>query len=80
MSTIKQQLESLKTKLETLEKARQKELGRQEQLMSQLREFGVDSYEAGRKLEAEMRAKQEADEAAAEILIKEIETEFADFI
>lgn len=78
--SIVAELESLKKKLETLSAARQKELGRYEQLLEQLKGMGIESYEAGRLREAELEAELEANEAKARELIDRVTEEFGEYL
>ena len=78
--SIVAELEALKKKLETLSAARQKELGRYEQLLEQLKGMGIESYEAGRQREAELEEELRANEAKARELIDKVTEEFGEYL
>lgn len=69
--TILAELEQMKTKLEALEREKMKVEGSRDQLLRQLNDMGITSYEEGRVREADLKAqKAAAEEKAAELLAK----------
>jgi uncharacterized protein YqfA (UPF0365 family) len=79
MSTLGE-LQELKKKLENLSRERAKVQGMREQLLSQLRDMGIASYEAGRVREAELKVEQAEAERKARALLDELKETYKEFL
>jgi hypothetical protein len=79
MNTL-DELQEMKKKLENLSRERAKVQGMREQLLSQLKDMGIDSYEAGRVREAELKVEQAEAERKARALLDELKETYKEFL